>query len=607
MKKILLSAFAAFLITLGANAQILLTEGFETGSFPPTGWTRINAGSGNNWMRTDAVTFSDGPYAANSGANAMVYEYTIPNAANTWMMTPGQAMVSTKTYTISFYYRVRSASFPEKMKVTVGLAPTVAAQTTISWNNNGGTQLANSAYVLGSFDFTPSANGNYFFGFNCYSDADKWAMLVDDITIQEKPALPPPCTSIIAPANMATNQNLATVNLSWNAAANATGYDVYVALTDPSASTTPSLSTGATLAAFVNFPANTLLYWQVRPTNAGGKASGCPVSTFTTGTAVANNECAGAEDISDQIIHNGNTIFSNQSSQPIACGGFANGDVWYKFTANNNGNATILVTPTGTSAADFDAVIQVLSGTCASLVAVGCRDVTAAGVAESYALTGLTANTTYYVRLYSYLVSDEGPFTIQVTGNALPVSLSDFTGIRIDKTNRLSWKTLNESNNAGFDIERSADGRNFSSLGFIASKAPGGNSTYVLEYRFDDIQSLSGSNYYRLKQNDKDGKYNYSPVVLLKGVKPVSLTLSNVYPNPAVNKITAAIESPVTGKVTMLITDMAGKVIGQKVAVLNVGDNLLDFDVAKLPSGSYLVKLICDNGCETSVRKFNKQ
>ena len=606
MKKNLLSSIAAFLITLQVNAQTLLTEGFESGSFPPTGWTRINAGTGNNWSRSDGV-FTDGPYAANSGTNAMVYEYSTPSAANTWMITPGQAMVTSKTYTISFYYSARLASYPEKMKVTVGLAPTVAAQTTIKWDNNGGTQLTNTSYVLGSFDFTPPANGNYYFGFNCYSNADQWALMVDDITIQVKPTAPPVCTTIITPANLATNQNLATVNLSWNPAANATGYDLYASLSDPSASTTPSLSTGATSALFVNFPVNTLVYWQVRPNNAAGIAAGCPVSTFTTGTDIANNECTGAENISDQLIHNGNTVMSNQSTQTVVCGGYANGDVWYKFTANNNGDATILVTPTGTTSADFDAVIQVLSGSCAALTSFGCKDVTAGGVSETYALTGLTAGTTYYVRVYSYLITDEGPFTIQVTGSALPISLSDFTGTRIDKINRLSWKTQNESNNAGFDIERSADGRNFSSLGFVASKAPGGNSASVLEYRFDDVKSLSGSNYYRLKQNDKDGKFNYSPVVLLKGLKPVSLTLSNVYPNPAVDKIIAAVESPVTGKVTLVITDMAGKVIGQKAAVLNVGDNLLDMNVAQLPSGSYLVKVICDNGCETSVRKFSKQ
>ncbi len=157
----------------------LLSEGFETASFPPTGWTNINAGSGpNSW--SSSTTF-------HSGSKSMAYLYSSTDDANAWMITPVLAMNAGQQYLVSFWYRVNSASFPEKLKVTIGSGSTVVDQTNVLWNNNGGTNLTNTAWTKGTVVYTPTVTGTYYLGFNCYSDLDQWNLYVDDISVQTDP------------------------------------------------------------------------------------------------------------------------------------------------------------------------------------------------------------------------------------------------------------------------------------------------------------------------------------------------------------------------------------------------------------------------------------
>ncbi len=194
-----------------------------------------------------------------------------------------------------------------------------------------------------------------------------------------------------------------------------------------------------------------------------------------------------------------------------------------------------------------------------------------------------------------------------VVKGILPVSFTSFKGERKGAENLLSWTTATEVNNAGFELQRSADGINFTTLTYVDSKAPNGNSSAALTYNFADIKPLIGSGYYRLKQLDKDGKSSLSEVVLIKGVKPSKLELVSVYPNPVINVLNVGIASLKADKVTFIVSDITGKTIISKVMNVVSGDNLLPIDVANLANGTYTVKVICADGCETAIQKFVKQ
>jgi hypothetical protein len=612
MKKLYLFLIAA--ITLSSvHAQTLLSEGFETGSsFPPNNWTRINAGSGNNWERNDLGTFGDGPYPfANTGTKSMLVEYNLTSAADAWMISPSLAMTAGTTYSISFWYRVRSATWPEKLKVTLGNAATVAAQTNTIWNNAGGVSLVNTNFLQATITYTPTTTGNLFLGFHCYNALDSgWAIIVDDVLVQQAAASVPNCTSNIAPANAATNVTyLPSVNLSWNAAATATSYDVYHGTANP-----PSLL-GTTPNTNVNINGiqpSTTYYWYIVPKNSAGPATGCSSSIFSytssaAPAAPANDDCASATNISAYSgAVNGTTISATQSIAAEVCASFtgnANDDVWYKFTALQNGGATIALTPTGS----FDAVMIGYSGNCGALVNIACADATGNGGAETLTFTNLTAGQTYYFRVYGYGgAGTESAFSLSASGAALPVGFAGFKAELQNGVSLLTWNTASEINNAGFGIERSADGVNFSNIGFVTSKVDGGTSNATQQYQFTDNRILSGNNFYRLKQTDRDGKFTYSNVVVVKALRSQQLEIGAIYPNPVKNQLTVMVNSMSNQKGTLTITDLSGKILKQQITALNNGSNTIALDVQHLSTGNYVIKIVDANGA-TAITKFVKQ
>ncbi len=111
----------------------------------------------------------------------------------------------------------------------------------------------------------------------------------------------------------------------------------------------------------------------------------------------------------------------------------------------------------------------------------------------------------------------------------LPVELSAFQArLQADQTALLHWQTATEHNNAGFDIERSADGKNWEKIGFVSGH---GNSQEQRAYQFIDPRPVPGTNFYRLVQMDADGSATYSDirsVVLADGGKPGF----RMFPNP---------------------------------------------------------------------------
>ncbi|HEX6915266.1 MAG TPA: right-handed parallel beta-helix repeat-containing protein [Chitinophagaceae bacterium] len=196
-------------------------------------------------------------------------------------------------------------------------------------------------------------------------------------------------------------------------------------------------------------------------------------------------------------------------------------------------------------------------------------------------------------------------FYVHTRNFVLPVTITDFKGELAGTVNKLMWTTATETNNAGFELQRSADGISFSGIAYVASKATGGNSTTALNYGFDDEKPLAGNSYYRLKQVDKNGKFSYSNIVLLSR-KVKDITLTNVYPSPATRELNVVIIAPASEKVTLVVTDLTGKVIMQLNTKVVAGENLERLNVQQLAAGTYVIKAICANGCETAVQRFVK-
>ncbi len=179
----------------------------------------------------------------------------------------------------------------------------------------------------------------------------------------------------------------------------------------------------------------------------------------------------------------------------------------------------------------------------------------------------------------------------------LPVELSSFTAKIADDKVELNWTTESEVNNYGFDIERKANDDKWIQLSFVAGH---GNSNTPKSYYFVD-NSLSGGSifYYRLKQIDTDGHFEYSQIIEVEFLIENFSLLQN-FPNPfnPTTKIKFRIVD--FGFVSLKVYD----VLGNEVATIvneerPAGVYEMEFNATELSSGIYFYKLTADKFSQT--------
>lgn len=430
------------------------------------------------------------------------------------------------------------------------------------------------------------------------------------ISLKSPPSPPANCATNILPADMSIDVSAPVTLLKWSGVAGATNYDLYFGTTNP-----PTTRIGTTTLDSINVTGlayNTTYYWYVVPKNTGGVPSGCDANTtsFTTigpPPPPSNDECDSAIVLTNGFAVSGTTISATQTMPAQSCMGFngtADDDVWYQFTASNNGDATITLTPINS----FDAVIVVYSGTCGNLTAIGCVDSSGSTGSEILNLLNLNSGETYYFRVYSYssLASGQGAFTVKVEGSALPVNLVEFKALRNNHTNLLNWKTAQELNNKGFEVQKSIDGITFKKIGFVESKAINGTSSNTLTYSFIDASEINTA-YYKLKQLDKNGKYSFSKTLLVKAENSSKLIVSSVYPNPVSKQFIISISSPKQQVLNISIVDVLGKIVYKQNTTTVFGNNNINIGVEHLLKGNYILKLTDVSGNIISTQKIIKQ
>lgn len=176
---------------------------------------------------------------------------------------------------------------------------------------------------------------------------------------------------------------------------------------------------------------------------------------------------------------------------------------------------------------------------------------------------------------------DDNRFDPAPTNPFLPVELSQFSA-RVEDENQISlyWQTSTEINNDGFEVERSTDGQNWETLDFVLG---GGTTRDISEYSYADNNPYAGINYYRLKQFDFDGDYEYSWVVKSEIREENEL---EIYPNPASQGyVTLGFENDSFASTVTEVYDN----LGRRVKQVKLGYGEHQLDISDLTEGLYTV------------------
>lgn len=177
-------------------------------------------------------------------------------------------------------------------------------------------------------------------------------------------------------------------------------------------------------------------------------------------------------------------------------------------------------------------------------------------------------------------------FALASSVDPLPVELSSFSAQIINKNVILNWETATEVRNYGFDVEKSFDGKVFIKLGFVQGN---GNSNSNKYYSFEDNSPETGINYYRLKQIDTDGSFEYSKIISINLNVPTEFTLSQNYPNPFNPTTTIDFTLPSDTFVSLKVYDLLGNETTSLISEpKEAGSYSLQFDGTNLASGNYI-------------------
>lgn len=224
-----------------------------------------------------------------------------------------------------------------------------------------------------------------------------------------------------------------------------------------------------------------------------------------------------------------------------------------------------------------------------------------AGVLNTIAPTvNITAPSHEGVYNYSTSVYRSGCITkTRITtlnvNTSLPVTLIDFRGKVLENYVSLSWETSVETNSDNFEIQRSADGKNWSVIG---NTPAAGDKKGISRYESKDYSPLPGSNLYRLKMVDKDGTFGFSKIINVSFGQESRFA---VYPNPVVDKL--AFSGKDWEKVSKFeISNTEGRLVMQAGKL-----TANEVNVQNLATGTYLVKVIYSDGSQESTKFIKAQ
>jgi hypothetical protein len=210
-------------------------------------------------------------------------------------------------------------------------------------------------------------------------------------------------------------------------------------------------------------------------------------------------------------------------------------------------------------------------------------------VGSSLTFCGLYAST-WNATIMNSTIGSLHPCTI----GALPVGLGSFTYVVENRLVRLKWQTVSEMNNAFFEIQRSADGINFSVLATVRGA---GTTAIPQSYGYSDTDPKH-LNHYRLRQVDLDGRESFSKILYVKVQQANPLA---VLQNPAKHTLQLQVGESMVNRSEIIIYDLAGRI----VKTSPVSSASMQVNIASLSAGKYFIRILHKDG-QAFTQTFSK-
>jgi hypothetical protein len=328
--------------------------------------------------------------------------------------------------------------------------------------------------------------------------------------------------------------------------------------------------------------ANTTYYLRIKTSTA------CNISIGGQPYAPDNNSCSGAFSISTVGISDNNSCHQPGTGITASqlCAFSLENTAWYQFYIAADGQAIINISSiscdNGANNNNNGFQIGFFTGNCSSLNWINCTS--GAGSFVQATTPSLTSGTKVFVAIdgnagsnCSYSIGGINVFGV------LDVNLRNFSGWKTASSNILKWTAANETGGY-YEIERSFNGKDFSSLGRINSKG----NVIKTDYSFEDKDPASVS-FYRLKQVDNTNKISLSQVIKIERTDfhDIELTLEN----PVFNFLKININTRATAKYEYRIINLQGEILQVGSLECYKGTNRFSKQVTALQTGSYFLIL----------------
>ncbi|WMN12391.1 T9SS type A sorting domain-containing protein [Marivirga salinae] len=206
-----------------------------------------------------------------------------------------------------------------------------------------------------------------------------------------------------------------------------------------------------------------------------------------------------------------------------------------------------------------------------------------------------TVNTTDRIFSVVNIDTEFSYFTGTNQENPLPVELLSFTAQTMSGRIELEWETATEKNNEHFDVEKKGVNNDWHTISTVAGA---GNSNALIQYSISDFNPISGTQYYRLKQVDTDGKFEYSSVLRVD----YGTNGQEVFPNPFMDKIFVKTNGEDLVE-RIELKNITGNAIN--ISKEYLGQNKWKVNTHSLETGTYILYIYSGNQVE--VRKVVKR